>query len=106
MVLLASSRRVLTGTTPNGEVRLDDVAHLPLGDFTPGWAIRYAVDRAFRAAGINRSTSFGVNDIVAAAERVRNDLGVCIMPSRSRTASPICPSTGSTGMRRTGRSLW
>ncbi|MEV0035901.1 LysR family transcriptional regulator [Streptomyces sp. NPDC050804] len=80
MVLLTSSRRVLAGTTPNGEVRLGDVAQLPLVDFTPGWAIRYAVDRAFRAAGVDHGTTFEVNDIVAAAELVRNDLGVCIMP--------------------------
>ncbi|MER6952343.1 LysR substrate-binding domain-containing protein [Streptomyces sp. NPDC000618] len=48
-------------------------------DFTQGWAIRYAVDRAFRAASVERVTAFEVNDVVAAAELVRNDLGVCIM---------------------------
>ncbi|MFJ4689352.1 LysR substrate-binding domain-containing protein [Streptomyces sp. NPDC088789] len=58
MVLLAAPRRVLAGATPNGEVRLADIAQLPLVDFTPGWAIRYAVDRAFRAAGVDRSTTF------------------------------------------------
>ncbi|MEV7157623.1 MULTISPECIES: LysR family transcriptional regulator [Streptomyces] len=80
MVLVTSSHRELPGTTPGNEVDLADVARLPLVDFSPGWAIRYAVDRAFRAAGVERSTTFEVNDIVAAAELVRNDLGVCIMP--------------------------
>ncbi|MGW1809841.1 LysR substrate-binding domain-containing protein [Streptomyces sp. NPDC002078] len=56
------------------------MAQLPVVDFTPGWAIRHAVDRAFRAAGVDRTTTFEVNDIVAASELVRNDLGVCIMP--------------------------
>ncbi|MCI3276929.1 LysR family transcriptional regulator [Streptomyces cylindrosporus] len=81
MVLLASPRRVLAGGMPKAEVRLADVARLPLVEFTPGWAIRYAVDRAFRAAGVERSATFEVNDIVAAAELVRNDLGVCIVPT-------------------------
>jgi DNA-binding transcriptional LysR family regulator len=91
MVLLAAPRRVLTGATPTGEVRLTDIAQLPLVDFTPGWAIRYAVDRAFRAAGIDRSTTFEVNDIVAAAELVRSDLGVCIMPKSIADRFPDLP---------------
>ncbi|MGW2051505.1 LysR family transcriptional regulator [Streptomyces sp. NPDC001858] len=80
MVLVASPSRVVPGTTTTGEAALAEAAQLPLVDFTPGWAIRYAVDRAFRAAGVERATTFEVNDIVAAAELVRNDLGVCIMP--------------------------
>ncbi|XNR93433.1 LysR family transcriptional regulator [Streptomyces sp. R-74717] len=90
MVLLASSRRLL-GTTPNGEVELAEAARSPLVDFSPGWAIRYAVDRAFRAAGVDRSTTFEVNDIVAAAELVRNDLGVCIMPKSIADRFPDLP---------------
>ncbi|WP_225850802.1 LysR family transcriptional regulator [Streptomyces sp. HPF1205] len=91
MVLVASSRRVPPGTAPGGEVELADAARLPLVDFTPGWAIRYAVDRAFRAAGVERSTTFEVNDIVAAAELVRYDLGVCIMPESIADRFPDLP---------------
>jgi DNA-binding transcriptional LysR family regulator len=91
MVLLTSFRRVLAGTTPNGEVRLADVAQLHLVDFTPGWAIRYSADRAFRAAGIDRGPTFEVNDIVAAAELVRNGLGVCIMPKSIADRFPDLP---------------
>ncbi|WP_406433427.1 LysR family transcriptional regulator [Streptomyces sp. NBC_01589] len=80
MVLVAAPRRVVSGAAVTGSVALADVARLPGVDFTPGWAIRYAVDRAFRAAGIERTTTYEVNDIVAAAELVRGDLGVCIMP--------------------------
>ncbi|MEV6181716.1 hypothetical protein ACIHAR_37310 [Streptomyces sp. NPDC052016] len=58
MVLLAAPRRVLARATPNGEVRLADIAQLPVVDFTPGWAIRYAIDPALRAAGVDRSTTF------------------------------------------------
>ncbi|MEU6377036.1 LysR family transcriptional regulator [Streptomyces sp. NPDC046909] len=91
MVLLAAPRRVVPGTTPKGVVALADVARLPLVDFTPGWAIRDAVDRAFRAAGVDRGTTFEVNDIVAAAELVRNDLAVCIMPRSIADRFPDLP---------------
>ncbi|MGW0998838.1 LysR family transcriptional regulator [Streptomyces sp. NPDC002520] len=80
MVLVASPHRDLSATSPEGTVEPDAVARLPLIDFTPGWAIRHAVDRAFRSAGVDRSTTFEVNDIMAASELVRNDLGVCVMP--------------------------
>ncbi|NUS12969.1 MAG: LysR family transcriptional regulator [Streptomyces sp.] len=91
MVLLAAPRRDLSGATPDGPVRLADIARLPLVDFTSGWAIRYAVDRAFRAAGVDRTTTFEVNDIGAAAELVRNDLGVCVMPQSIADRFPDLP---------------
>jgi DNA-binding transcriptional LysR family regulator len=80
MVLVTSPGRVLAGAGSDGKIALAEVARLPLVDFTPGWAIRLAVDKAFRAASVERETTFEVNDIVAASELVRNDLGVCIMP--------------------------
>ncbi|MFF3406193.1 LysR family transcriptional regulator [Streptomyces sp. NPDC002742] len=81
MVLVSAPRRALKGTGPDGTVTLAETARLPLVDFTPGWAIRLCVDRAFRAAAVERETTFEVNDIVAAAELVRGDLGVCVMPT-------------------------
>ncbi|MFD4507670.1 LysR family transcriptional regulator [Streptomyces sp. NPDC058457] len=83
MVLVASPRRTLatSGTSgTSGTVDLADIAELPQVEFPPGWAIRDAADRSFRAAGVERATTFEVNDIVAASELVRNDLGICIMP--------------------------
>ncbi|MGW8396246.1 LysR substrate-binding domain-containing protein [Streptomyces lydicus] len=77
--------------TPNGEARLVDVTQMPLVAVTPGWAIRYAVDRAFRPADVDRSTTFEANDIVAAAEPARNDLGVCIMPRSIADRFPDLP---------------
>jgi DNA-binding transcriptional LysR family regulator len=64
----------------DGPIMLDQVAELPLVDFSPGWAVRRSVDRAFRAAHLERSVTFEVNDLLAAADLVRLDLGVCIMP--------------------------
>ncbi|MBV2355408.1 LysR family transcriptional regulator [Streptomyces sp. J2-1] len=80
MVLTAAPARSVPGRTPAGAANLSGAAALPLIDFAPGWAIRYETDRAFRAAGVERVTAFEVNDIVAASELVRNDLGVCVMP--------------------------
>lgn len=77
MVLVTAADRELPG---DGPVTLADAARMPLVDFSPGWAIRQSVDRAFRAALVERTTTFEVNDIVAASELVRHDLGVCIMP--------------------------
>lgn len=81
MVLVRAPERPLAGSGPDGTVTLAEVARLPLVEFTPGWAIRLSVDRAFRAAAVEREPTFEVNDIVAASELVRNDLGVCVMPS-------------------------
>ncbi|MFF4779326.1 LysR family transcriptional regulator [Microtetraspora fusca] len=92
MVLVASPQRDLIARTAEGRVELAEVARLPLVDFTPGWAIRHSVDRAFRAAGVDRSTTFEVNDIVAASELVRNDLGVCIMPLSIASRFPDLPT--------------
>ncbi|WP_055610719.1 LysR family transcriptional regulator [Streptomyces phaeochromogenes] len=78
MVLVSAPGRTFPVT--DGKVALADAARLPLVDFTPGWAIRLAVDKAFRAASVDREPTFEVNDIVAASELVRNDLGVCVMP--------------------------
>ncbi|WP_204358787.1 LysR family transcriptional regulator [Streptosporangium sp. 'caverna'] len=85
MVLVTLAGPPLDGNDP---VTLAEVARLPLVDFPPGWAIRHSVDRAFRAVHLERSTAFEVNDILAAAELVRHDLGVCIMPESIATRFP------------------
>ncbi|MDX3072710.1 LysR family transcriptional regulator [Streptomyces sp. NPDC088354] len=78
MLLVASPERVFAETDV---VSHAEVSRLPFVDFSPGWAVRYAVDRSFRAAGVERGTAYEVNDIVAASELVRHDLGVSIMPA-------------------------
>jgi DNA-binding transcriptional LysR family regulator len=64
---------------------------LPLVDFTSGWSIRHAVDRAFRAADVHRSTTFELNGFGAAGELVHNDLGVCMMPRSIADRFPDLP---------------
>jgi DNA-binding transcriptional LysR family regulator len=78
MVLVAAPAP--KGLPPQGPVTLAEAARLPLVDFSPGWAIRQAVDRAFRAASLERPITFEVNDLLAAVDLVRHGLGVCIVP--------------------------
>jgi DNA-binding transcriptional LysR family regulator len=77
MVLITAATCRLPKGTP---VTLAEVAALRLVDFPVGWAIRHSVDRAFRAALVERTTTFEVNDVLAATDLVRHDLGVCILP--------------------------
>jgi len=76
---------------PAVPVTLAEVAAMPLVDFSPGWAIRHAVDRAFRAASLARTVTLEVNDLLAAADLVRHGLGVCILPPSVAGRFPELP---------------
>lgn len=73
-------------------VTLTEAAHLPLVDFSPGWAIRQEVDKTFRSASLDRSITFEVNDVLAAADLVRHNLGICIMPPSLAARFPELPA--------------
>jgi DNA-binding transcriptional LysR family regulator len=78
MVLVAAAGQRL----PEGPVTLAEAVALPLVDFPLGWAIRTSVDRALRAAGVERAAAtFEVNDVMGAADLVRHGLGVSILPA-------------------------
>ncbi|MFJ6084582.1 LysR family transcriptional regulator [Streptomyces sp. NPDC092369] len=82
---------------PEGPVTLTEAARLPLVDFSPGWAVRHAVDRAFRALSLEHTVTFEVNDLLAATDLVRHGLGVCIMPPSLASRFPdlrVRPFTG------------
>jgi DNA-binding transcriptional LysR family regulator len=61
-------------------VRLDQLSDQPFIDCPEGWGIRAVVDHAFAAAGISRTVSHQVTDIGLAADLVRHQLGVAILP--------------------------
>jgi DNA-binding transcriptional LysR family regulator len=61
-------------------VRLDQLADEPFIDCPEGWGIRSVVDHAFKAAGVSRTVSHEVTDIGLAADLVRHQLGVAILP--------------------------
>ncbi|WP_327240933.1 LysR substrate-binding domain-containing protein [Streptomyces sp. NBC_01318] len=57
----------------------------------PHHAPRRPDARALRTAGVDRSTTFEVNDIGAAAELASKDVGVCIMPESIAAHFPDLP---------------
>jgi DNA-binding transcriptional LysR family regulator len=61
-------------------VPLDQLADESFIDCPDGWGIRSVVDHAFEAAGIRRTVSHQVTDIGLAADLVRHQLGVAILP--------------------------
>ncbi|MFJ8795899.1 LysR family transcriptional regulator [Streptomyces sp. NPDC102462] len=78
--------------TERAVTTLAEAARLPLVDFPPDWAIRHAVDRAFRSASLERTTTFEVNDLMAAADLIRHGLGVTIMPPSMAAWFPELPT--------------
>ena len=77
---------------PARPTTLAEAGRLPLVDFPPTWAIRHEVDKAFRAAAVEHTTTFEVNDILAAGDLVRHGLGVCIMPPSLAARFPELPT--------------
>ncbi|MHA6618836.1 LysR family transcriptional regulator [Pseudonocardia sp. DLS-67] len=73
---------------PAAPVTLSELSRHPFVDIAAGWAIRQVVDRAFRAAGVDRAGVFETNDILAAAELVRTDLGVTVFPATLAAGFP------------------
>ena len=73
---------------PDAPVTLAELARHPFVDFVPGWAVRQEVDRAFRGAGVDRAGVFETNDVLAAAELIRADLGVTIVPATLAAGFP------------------
>ncbi|GGY11226.1 LysR family transcriptional regulator [Streptomyces minutiscleroticus] len=78
MVLTAAPGLVPRADRP---VTLAEAAALPSVGFPEGWAVRHAVDRAFRAASVERTVTYEVNDVLTAADLVRHGLGACILPA-------------------------
>jgi DNA-binding transcriptional LysR family regulator len=62
-------------------VTLERLAEEPFIDFPPGWGNRAVVDRAFAAAGHDRQVPFEVVSFGAAADLVRNGLGIAFLPT-------------------------
>ncbi|MFJ2157412.1 LysR family transcriptional regulator [Streptomyces sp. NPDC087856] len=77
---------------PARPTTLAEAGRLPLVDFPPTWAIRHEVDKAFRTAAVEHTTTFEVNDILAAGDLVRYGLGVCIMPPSLAARFPELPT--------------
>ncbi|WP_433555378.1 LysR family transcriptional regulator [Pseudonocardia xinjiangensis] len=62
------------------EVRIEMFADEPFVDFPIGYGNRSVTDRAFAAAGLHRHVAIEITDIVAAADFVRECIGVALLP--------------------------
>lgn len=62
-------------------VELADLADQTLVDLPSGWGTRMAVDRAFAAAGAQRTVAFEVNDTASMIEFIQHGLAVGLLPA-------------------------
>jgi DNA-binding transcriptional LysR family regulator len=71
-------------------VTLAEVAGEQFIDYPLGYANRTTNDRAFAAAGLQRTIAMEVADVSVAAEFVAAGLGVTILPTRTVPRAPNC----------------
>ncbi|GAB4055032.1 LysR family transcriptional regulator [Catellatospora paridis] len=62
-------------------VDLAELTEEPFIDFPPGWGMRWAVDHAFKAAGLRRRITVQMNDLSTILDLVRLGLGVAFVPN-------------------------
>ncbi|MFC4022062.1 LysR family transcriptional regulator [Micromonospora sp. GCM10011542] len=71
-------------------VTLAEVAGESFIDYPLGYATRTANDRAFSAAGLERTIALEATDVTVAGNFVSHGLGVAILPTRAVPRSPLC----------------
>jgi DNA-binding transcriptional LysR family regulator len=71
-------------------VTLAEVAGESFIDYPLGYATRTANDRAFSAAGLERTIALEATDVTVAGNFVSHGLGVAILPTRAVPQSPRC----------------
>jgi DNA-binding transcriptional LysR family regulator len=62
-------------------VTLAELVGEPIAETPPGWGTRIISERAFAAAGLERTPAFEINDIQTILDLVRNDLAVALLPA-------------------------
>ncbi|WP_028065050.1 LysR family transcriptional regulator [Solirubrobacter soli] len=62
-------------------VELADLVGEPIAETPPGWGTRIISERAFAAAGLERTPAFEINDIQTILDLVRNGLAVALLPA-------------------------
>jgi DNA-binding transcriptional LysR family regulator len=82
LVAVCRDDHALAGRT---HVTLPRLAQETLVDFPPGYGNRMLADRAFAAAGAQRTVAYEVGDFAAAAQLVRHGLGVALLPEFAAT---------------------
>ena len=61
-------------------VELEALVDEPFADLPPEWGVRVAADRAFAAAGVERTLAYEINDVSTLVEFVSHGLAVALLP--------------------------
>jgi DNA-binding transcriptional LysR family regulator len=69
-------------------VTLEQVADEPFADLPPAWGVRIANDRAFAAAGVQRTIAYEINDVATVVDFVRHGVAVAIMARAQAVPDP------------------
>lgn len=70
-------------------VDLPSLQDEPFADMPPEWGIRIANDRAFAAAGAQRTIAYEINDLVTVADFVRHGLAIAILSPSMFAHDPL-----------------
>jgi DNA-binding transcriptional LysR family regulator len=65
-----------------GVVELEELTDVPFVDLPPTWGLRVATDRAFAAAGVERTIAHEINDLGTTVDVVRHGLAVAMLSPR------------------------
>jgi DNA-binding transcriptional LysR family regulator len=83
-LICAAEHRLATAAS----VTLAELADEAMAETPPGWGTRIISERAFAAAGLERTPAFEINDISTILDLVRNDLAVSLLPAAFVVGDP------------------
>jgi DNA-binding transcriptional LysR family regulator len=86
MVVVCATHHRLAGAR---ELALADLVDETFADLRPEWSVRRLVDRSFESAGLQRRTSFEVNDMPMLLELAAQGLAISMVPESVAAARGI-----------------
>jgi DNA-binding transcriptional LysR family regulator len=97
MVVVCATHHRLAGAS---ELKLADLVDETFADLRPEWSVRRLVDRCFATAGLQRQTSFEVNDMPMLLELAAHGLAIAMVPEsvaaargRNTRDAPVATAT-------------
>ncbi|MFP3564187.1 LysR family transcriptional regulator [Paraburkholderia sp. SIMBA_030] len=97
MVVVCATHHRLAGAT---ELKLADLVDETFADLRPEWSVRRLVDRCFATSGLQRRSSFEVNDMPMLLELAAHGLAITIVPEsvaaargRNTRGAPVATAT-------------
>lgn len=106
MVVVCATDHRFAGAS---ELELADLADETFADLRPEWSVRRLVDRSFAAAGLQRRTSFEVNDMPMLIELAAHGLAITIVPesvAAARKNDPRGAAVATASLREAEEPCW